>query len=305
MRKPRATTDFPDCPICGKRFTRTLSQRKRGRIYCSWDCYLVDRAKKGEESRIRKAETPCGNDSCNRLGIVARGLCNACYQQWNIKFGKSSEWLEKKCPTCHETFPTHLDRKFCSLDCYVNSSVFHDARAAYSKKMAEARIKGECLNCGKEMSMTKSEGQGYMSGDKHRKAKRFCTRSCWREWLSERFDRAVAHQTGLQLPCSYDEFLAQEELPCLVEDCNWVGHGLSMHCNMEHGINADELKALAGFNRKTGVISQTLRIALEARENVGVGILDEVRSNPASEGTKWSVRPEGREHHKKAHLTKE
>jgi len=78
-----------------------------------------------------------------------------------------------------------------------------------------------------------------------------------------------------------------------------------MHCNMEHGINADELKALAGFNRKTGVISQTLRIALEARENVGVGILDEVRSNPASEGTKWSIRPEGREHHKKAHLTKE
>jgi hypothetical protein len=56
------------------------------------------------------------------------------------------------------------------------------------------------------------------------------------------------------MPCSYDEFLSQTELPCLVKGCDWVGRNLSQHCNAIHAIKADDLKALAGFNRNTGVV---------------------------------------------------
>jgi hypothetical protein len=111
-----------------------------------------------------------------------------------------------------------------------------------------------CLQCGKENTR-----------NINRRSQRFCDKWCHRVYFNERFDRFIANPESIALPQNYDEFLLQEELPCLVDGCNWMGKKLAFHCNLVHGIPADKLKELAGFNRTTGLVTRDISQQLSDR----------------------------------------
>lgn len=295
------------CKICGSSFTSVKSKLtgKPGcnRRFCSRKCYLIGRA---EEYQVKVKDRICANDDCQRTDVRARGLCGVCYQQWRDRFGPSVTWEDKTCPTCGDVFPTSKDRKFCSFKCYVGSTFFREVREKQKKKAEQARIKRECLNCGKTMSLTSSEAHGVKNRAKGRlQKKRYCSKLCSREYFANRFDRFIMSSSKLEVPASYDEFLVQETLPCLIDGCEWEGHSLSTHMNYEHGITADQFKALAGFNRKTGVISRSLSKTL-SKSNSGREFL----LLSGNQGThdrsrkRGPMRAEGREHKYKSLIMK-
>ena len=289
------------CDCCGKEFKRTNTEAKRGRRFCCRACYLIGKQK---ELDSKKANRKCANDACVRKDVVARGLCNACYQRWLIRFGKSAKWINKTCPTCEVDFPTYEDRTFCSHKCYLASDFFKEHRQKYSQKMAEARENRQCLYCQADMSLAAHllVTQKYADG-KTRTPKKFCRRACHRKWFAERFDRVVANYRLLELTMSYDEFLTKEELPCLVAGCDWTGQNLSIHCNHVHGIDAATLKAMVGFNRGTGVVTCETSIKMSNRlvgrqagdDDIASYATPEMRSKP-----RGPMRPEGRENHRKS-----
>lgn len=204
------------------------------------------------------------------------------------------------CPTCGKTFFSRLDKKFCSLDCYVKSPQFQAMAHAAKPMTAEARERGRqkqlkgsmlvCLECGVEFYGKRS------------KSRKFCTSTCYRSFLAKRFDRWIANPEGMALPQCYDEFLGQEELPCLAEGCEWVGRHLTTHMNMAHGVRSDEFKRAAGFNLNTGVIARPLAELMQARPLRGVATPDiEHIAPPDARGKYMRYRSaEACEHHKKA-----
>lgn len=159
------------------------------------------------------------------------------------------------CPTCGEHFVSRWVKKYCSIRCYHASDTWKANRAGGNKKTA-LRESRKCPQCGTEFEAKKSA------------PKKFCTRTCYRQWFADRHDRWIANPQTLALPQAYDEFLSMEELPCLFDDCDWVGHGLAMHVNLVHGVPAAEFKRLAGFNQNTGVVSPSAHLALAARSHI-------------------------------------
>ena len=98
---------------------------------------------------------------------------------------------------------------------------------------------------------------------------------------------------------SWDEFLAQESLPCIVDGCDWIGDNLSIHANHAHGITADELKESLGFNRHSGLISTATWERLhQSAIKLGKGRAD-LGTLAETGNRKWDLRPEGREHVKR------
>jgi len=157
--------------------------------------------------------------------------------------------LKGPCPTCGRMFRSKTRTKtFCSMKCYTQSPAFRERMASYNehKRLPE----GACAQCGKE------------GIPRNRK---FCSATCRRTYFAERFDRWVANPEAIALPQCYDEFLTQEELPCLVQGCEWVGKFLGAHVNHVHGITARQFKELAGFNLKSGLVSVDLRKHFEER----------------------------------------
>lgn len=69
---------------------------------------------------------------------------------------------------------------------------------------------------------------------------------------------------------NFDGFLEQTELPCLLDDCAWVGKHLTLHMHHTHNIRACDFKRASGFNLGTGVICKPLAVALQGREMQGV-----------------------------------
>lgn len=250
------------CRNCETPFIASASEIKRGKAFCCWDCYLKAKEKANEEMRNSRK---CANDECDRTDVLARGLCRACYQFWRTHFSKTKNWIEIQCPVCGVLFPTKRVRKYCSTECYCKSDTFKAAREKYRNKMNSMRITKECLECGKNILLTPSQAtkQQYADGKKRRE-KKFCNNVCFRKFFADRFDRAVAEYAALEIPCSYDEFLDQRELPCIMKGCDWVGKHLSIHCNTYHGIHKDDLKAMAGFNRSTGLVGTDTFSALSA-----------------------------------------
>jgi hypothetical protein len=297
------------CVECGTPFKRTAIEVARGRKFCSRDCYEVGRKKKSAVIKEARNNEVCANDDCSRTGTVARGLCGACYQYWNVRFGRSATWKSQNCPVCKTDFPTHTDRTYCSLSCYVASDAFRAARQRYRDAMAAARKLGQCLQCAAAISVipTETVARKYKDG-KHRGPRRFCGKGCYRQWFAERFDRVVADYKHLEIPMTFDEFLSQDELPCLIDGCEWVGKNLSTHCNATHGITAAKLKALAGFNRTTGVVGRATHDASVARQvalgngnpNINDGVSPETRNNK-----RGPIRAEGREHLRKSRALRE
>jgi hypothetical protein len=147
------------------------------------------------------------------------------------------------CPECGCMFASRRkNKKFCSLDCYLKSDQIKQQalRNAISLNPATGtpRI---CEACG---------------GEFERKHKRmYCSDICRRRFFAERFDRWIANPEGVALPQNFDEFLTQEELPCLVPGCEWKGKKLGNHVNFVHGITARDFKKLAGFNLGSGLVT--------------------------------------------------
>lgn len=276
----------------------TATQKKRGRRFCSWDCYLKQRQMDSE-----RRKQPCTFDGCDGTA-VSRGLCRKHYQRW-AKVNKRGSWIEVRCEGCDVIFPTANNshrKKFCCQECYLSSEYFKEHRRRYAEKCAATHQSTRCLQCDAEiLSIPSLAGSRQYAGDKRPRApRRFCNRSCYRLFMAARFDRYMAGSTELQVPANYDEFLCQEQLPCLVDGCEWVGSNLSMHCNSVHGITADELKALAGFNRTTGVVSALLsrHLAGRAQQQNFEGRRCEDLSHLKK--PRGPTRPEGIEHLRKA-----
>lgn len=189
------------CGYCGKHFKGSDSQARnvkyqKREVYCSDPCRHTAIAKK------------------NSTPIPSRGPCK----------------------TCGKPFSSRTAKIYCSLACYVKSDQFKAMQTENMEnnksperraKMAASLRTGEmvkCLECGEE------------TYSKRGRKRRFCSTSCYRAYMAKRFDRWAANPANIALPQGYDEFLDQEELPCVVEGCNWQGKHLSLHINRAHGI---------------------------------------------------------------------
>ena len=212
---------------------------------------------------------------------------------------RTRPWLELgPCPTCGKMFTSLLaGKKFCSLACYTKSPQFKAMVAANTHKARE-RAGGlnalTCRECGNQFYSKPSS------------KRRYCSMLCYRRFQAKRFDRWIASPQSLALPQNYDEFLTQDELPCLVEGCSWRGHFLSGHMNFAHGVPAPEFKRAAGFNLKSGIISPSLFEAMAARPHIHEAVFPARERLPvdkigeAPEQTRNYQSLEGREHRRKA-----
>lgn len=205
------------------------------------------------------------------------------------------------CPTCGKRFESRRPKTFCSLSCYMDSPRFEEVRDEARAKAGIGRAEREgafradntlaCLGCGEDFYAPPA------------RKKKFCKHSCYRSYMADRFDRWVASPERIALPQNFDEFLAQAELPCLVDGCGWTGHNLSQHMNYAHGIPADEFKRAAGFNITTGVISASLSDTLAASHaSNGSALRGRRPPEDARDHMTGYKSLEGREHARKARL---
>ena len=186
------------------------------------------------------------------------------------------------CPTCGAMFESRDRKIFCSMNCYHKSDRFKEiiAKRAAAQRVEDHRT---CPHCG-EMFITKPSSD-----------RKFCTKLCSRAHSAERHDRWVANPQKIALPQNFDEYLLQDELPCLVEGCHWTGKNLSQHVNFVHGISAAKFKEMVGFNRSTGLVSPEAWRALSDRP------YDHLRNDPeknrqilAAAREKWDGHTSGR-----------
>lgn len=210
------------------------------------------------------------------------------------------------CRTCGKEFttPKQRNRIYCSTKCYVKSDAFCQARERYSLETAARRIKRECLECGKPMLLKPCLGNINRETPRGRKVvgrRLFCSRACYRKYFAARFDRFAQTEADIDLKgMSWDEFLAQESLPCPVSGCDWIGDHLGIHVNHAHGITADELKERLGFNRNSGLMSAPAwadRSALAVAQGKGNPDFGQLA---VTGDRQWDIRPEGREHLRRA-----
>lgn len=222
---------------------------------------------------------------------------------------KSGGKYECTCGACGKQFRSSRPKAFCNIKCYVASDQFKQHQAEISKKGLQTSLANrghelkdpklvECLNCGRQWHERPS------------RKSRYCNHKCYREYMAKRFDRWIASPQNIALPQAYDEFLLQEELPCLVDGCGWVGQNLSFHMNMTHGVPADEFKRAAGFNITTGVITSALSQKMSERPHLGYMFQERPRwqqegSAAPAKKTKNYHSLESKEHHAKAFILRE
>ena len=281
-----ALRDNLECGHCGAKFKGSDSQARKVKyekrvVYCSGTCRMAATSKKAQEQAIREGKKL-------RKGVLAG-----------------------PCKTCGKMFESRVDKMFCSMDCYMRSEQFREMRSKYwapsdevKAKISAKLKKGEdvpCLECGTDFYQ-KPPSKGHP-------ARKFCSTTCYRSYLSKRFDRWVANPEGMALPQCYDEFLDREELACVVDGCDWRGKHLTLHMNQAHGVKADEFKRATGFNLKTGVIAKPLAEALRERQVIGVAANTDDAERAAARALSQeaiAANPiryrslEGREHAKKA-----
>jgi hypothetical protein len=177
---------------------------------------------------------------------------------------------EGTCRNCGKIFESRYAGKiYCGIKCYTSSPDFLNrlrlqavkANAAHILKLTgetpKPKVEISCLNCGVVKIVRASRGK-----------EKYCNHRCYRQYMAGRFDRWIASPQAIALPQAYDEFLSQEELPCLIEGCDWVGRGLGNHVNFTHGIQVEEFKRAAGFNKKTGLVTPATSEALSARPHI-------------------------------------
>ncbi len=241
----------------------------------------------GTKKQVQHAKynnsTPYCSPACRKAGLSER------FRRPKPQYGP--------CPTCGNMFESRIPKIFCSMACYVASSKFKEmlkdnrdtAAVTHAKRLEEYRAANAitCKECGNEFYALPSA------------KRRFCNSRCYRAYFAKRFDRWVASPERIALPQGFDEFLTQQELPCLVDGCEWIGHNLSLHMNTTHGITADDFKRAAGFNLQTGVVSSTLSEAMSERAPVGIA-LNPKCPEPTLGRKRGYLSLESKEHHAKA-----
>lgn len=226
----------------------------------------------------------CSESGCEKPA-KARGICDAhlyhAYKNKKLPPKINVRAIhEKTCPVCGELFKTKDESKtYCKQRCYLNSQKFKDI---HSKRMV--RVENTCFEC-KEQFLTRVCQK-----------RKFCSKKCFREFFSSRFDRFVANPEKIALPQCYDEFLTQEELPCLIEGCNWSGKCLGIHVNLFHGITAEKFREMAGFNRGTALVTMAVS---DYRSEVAKRVFKEEDRHPIDQCDhvqRGKTRLEGKEH---------
>ena len=198
------------------------------------------------------------------------------------------------CQTCKEPIEKGTGKrpkKYCGIKCFPSKQL--DTTKKRQKPGPKRALKPlTCLNCGKEFNCKPSE---------LKRGRKTCSRSCYRKYLSQRFDRFIESPVTFNKMKNFDEYLTQEKLKCLVDGCNWEGDNLSLHMNQHHGMLARDFKKAAGFNLTSSLISQPLRKAMEARGNKGTR---ETLNQPLaiSRPRHNYISEESREHQRKAQL---
>lgn len=172
------------------------------------------------------------------------------------------------CPTCQKMFESAAPRRFCSIRCYTQAPETLARLRSQAQKALEIGVlkrtgkalqpptTRKCPQCKKEFTLKASS------------RKKYCSNSCRRKYFADRFDRWIANPKTIALPQAYDEFLAENDLQCLIDGCEWIGQHLSNHMNFAHGVTADEVKRAAGFNIHTGLVGMALHETLCAREHI-------------------------------------
>jgi hypothetical protein len=227
-------------------------------------CEFLASAKQLKRSRTTRAREMNVRFCCSRA-------CQAALMSKD-KTGKyKNPRHQGVCALCGTAFESRYPKKFCTLKCYNQSPEFKAMMAENRAKQREHvyHVQGQevpgtviektCLHCGITWKVP---------GLKKYIIRKFCSHRCYRGYMNGRFDRWLASPQSIALPQNYDEFMLQEELPCLIEGCDWVGHALANHVNFAHGIPAEEFKRAAGFNLKTGLVSPEMAEALRGREHI-------------------------------------
>ena len=256
-----------ECNHCGAIFIGTPAQARhvkyeQTKVYCALSCRHA--------AARKRLSTP----------IPDRGPCLQCGQMF-----------QSRSPT----------KKYCGMACYTSSPQFRamikrnrTLNAAQRRKISETLRTGEyvpCLECGETIYKKRSQ-----------RTKKYCSKACYRAYMAKRFDRWIANPQQMALPQCYDEFMIEDELPCLIGGCGWVGRHLGGHVQLAHGILADDFKRAAGFNISTGLVGFELHKLL-VETNTGKG--DRERVIAAAEGSyrrnpRGYYSSEAREHHAKA-----
>lgn len=265
-----------ECGHCGTVFHGTVSQAKHVKyegsiVYCSTVCRSAAMSRRAQDQAIREGKKP-------RKGVMA-GPCPVCNKMYESK---------------------NVDRKYCSQECYTKSDQF-------KKMLNENYKKGIKTQLPKWEEVTTVECPVCKENFRSRRSKynklgpqKFCSRLCYRKFKADLFDAWVANPQHIAMPQNYDEFMTQDELPCLVDGCDWKGRHLSMHLTHAHGIRAEDFKRAAGFNLSTGLVSPDLHQELCDREKVGVAV-DRSKWNPnyGNQERSGYVSHERKEHQKK------
>jgi hypothetical protein len=133
--------------------------------------------------------------------------------------------------------------------------------------------------------------------------RKFCNDFCRRRYFAERFDRFIANPEDIALPQNFDEFLNRDELPCLIEGCEWIGVKLGQHINIVHGIPQEQFKEMVGFNRRTALMGVAAR---EERSAIMKQLLEDGVITPCAfpienaDKKRGPFRLEGKEHWRKS-----
>lgn len=244
----------------------------------------MSKVSKAEQARAIQGALTCSHCKCTFAGTASQAIhhisegrntyCSKACQYAFLREKYSTPIPNRgACGGCGNEFYSRRDAKFCSMKCYTGSTQFSDMLAdarANSKtpysiaKRAASQLRGEgkpCLECGADVYVKKSE-----------MTKKFCSAICYRSHMAKRFDRQIASPEQMSLPQGYDAFLDREELNCLIEGCGWSGKHLSVHMNAAHGIQANDFKRAAGFNKSTGVVSKDTAQALTERASQGIAL---------------------------------
>lgn len=271
------------CEYCEKVFTIEKNSKEK---YCSLICKKEIIKKRSNKYKTKKCPI-CGTD-CN----ITRKYCSQkCY--FKSRFPNGAKTIQ--CKMCGKTyFKRGCGKIYCSQECYYNDPETKE-RFIKQFKNNQKRIPYVCDCCKKPIILRVCESK---LSKRH-----FCNNSCYRQWMSDRFDRYIKSNLTIKELNNYDEFLSKESLPCLVDGCDWEGMSLSNHMNFEHGINKDEFKKLAGFNVQTGVVTPEVskKISEKAKNRFIPQLFKPGHKNIGPKnGPLRPFRKEGQEHVKKA-----
>ena len=207
------------------------------------------------------------------------------------------------CPQCGHHFRSAHVKEFCSMKCLTNSAAWRarmqaQARTAIVAQWGESSLDRRAVTC-------QQCGQVFFTKPADATKRKYCSKTCYRQYMTARFDRWMANPQTLALPQAYDEFLVADELPCLIAGCSWRGKALGFHVNMAHGITARAFKQMAGFNISTGLVTPEVSQAMSELKKLNPYWLGQLQPNMGKgtyKGTGTYKSLESKEHGMKARV---